>query len=222
MKYNPDIQLRQSTRLREYDYSTVNAYFVTLCTYNRECLFGYIEESGMISNQFGNIVHTKWNDIPVHFKNIVLDEFTIMPNHLHGIIIITDKKMDVGAKHSLNTKTFAIHQSNTNASPLQNHQKGTKPGSLSSIIQNFYSVTTRKINRIRKTPGLKLWQRNYFDRIIRNENELNKIREYIINNPLKWHLDKENPENWDVNQEYIRTGDRRKKGEAFVEERYNH
>jgi len=76
------------------------------------------------------------------------------------------------------------------------HPNGTKPGSLSAIIQNFQSVTIRKINQIRKTPGAKFWQRNYYDHIIRNEKELNKIREYIINNPLKWELDKENPKNW--------------------------
>jgi len=220
MKYDPNKHHRRSIRLKGYDYSKANAYFVTICSYNRECLFGYIEELVLISNQFGKVLNTIWNDIPAHFKNVILDEFIIMPNHLHGIIIITDKNTDVGAKHSLNTKTPVIHQSNTNASPMQNHPKGTKSGSLPSIIQNFCSITTRKINRIRKTPGSKLWQRNYSDRIIRNKKELNKIRQYIINNPLKWHLDNENPENWDGNKSKVEKEDSGlKKGEAFVEDR---
>jgi len=149
-------------------------------------------------NQFGKIVNTKWNNIPAHLKNILSDEFIIMPNHLHGIVIITD--VDVGAKHSLNTNLTSIHQSIRNASPLNDHQKGIKPGSLSAIVQNFCSITTRKINQIRKSPGSKLWRRNYFDPVIRYEKELNKIREYMINNLLKWHLDKENPENLNSNQ----------------------
>ena len=139
-------------------------------------------------NNFGKIVLLKWNNIPKHFLNTRLGDFQIMPNHLHGIVFI------VGAKHFSEGLSKKINQKEKNASPL--HPIGTTPGSLSAIMQNFLSVTTRKINQIRKTPGAKLWQRNYYEHIIRNENELDRIREYILNNPLQWEYDKENPQNW--------------------------
>jgi len=188
MKCNSEKHHRRSIRLKNYDYSNTGAYFITVCAYNRECLFGNMQTGKIVLNQFGQIISNKWNQIPKHFLNVQLDEFIIMPNHLHGIIII------VGAKHL--TKEFSknLQYRQKNASPL--HLNGTKPGSLSAIMQNFQSVTTRKINQIRKTPGSKLWQRNFFEHIIRDEKELNQVREYVINNPLEWELDKENPKNW--------------------------
>lgn len=114
-----------------------------------------------------------------------------MPNHLHGILFITG----VGAKHLMHDSAFDSNGRFTNASPLRT-SLGTKTGSLSAVMQNFKSVTTRKINRIRRTPSGQLWQRNYYEHIVRNENDLNQVREYIVNNPLKWELDKENPQNW--------------------------
>ena len=101
------------------------------------------------------------------------------------------------AKHLNERYSKNIHHGQINASPLR--LDGTKTGSLSAIIQNFKSITTRKINQIRKTPQAKLWQRNYYEHIIRDEKELNKTREYIVNNPLKWELDEENPKNWITN-----------------------
>ena len=192
MKYNFDIQHRRSIRLRGYDYSHAGAYFVTICSYKRECIFGEIHNSAIMLNEFGQIVLAKWNNIPVHFINAELDLYIIMPNHIHGIIVLNN--IDVGAKH--------FHQKNTsndnpsqNASPLRAMPHGTKPGSLSAIIQNFVSVSTRKMNQFRKTAGAKLWQRNFYEHIIRNEKELNALREYIVNNPLNWDSDENNPNN---------------------------
>ncbi len=205
MKYHPDKHHRKSMRLKDYDYSTAGPYFVTICVQNRECLFGEICDKIMLLNTFGKIVDYQWKQIPTHFKNAKLDEFVVMPNHFHGIIFITGNGDGggVGAKHSKASILENIKTVEKNASPLQQahpqpniRPNGTKPGSLSAMIQNFSSVTTRKINRIRKTPGAKLWQRNYWDRIIRNEKELFNTREYIINNPLKWELDQDNPTNW--------------------------
>ena len=185
-------QHRRSIRLEGWDYTRLGAYFVTVCTQNRRIVFGDIENNTMKLNQLGLIVEKKWKDIPKHFANVQLDAFQIMPNHIHGILFIVN---DVGAKHS----KIGLHKQNDNhtenASPLQTWPQGTQPGSLSAIMQNYLSITTRKINQIRKTPGNKLWQRNYYDRIVRNESELHKIREYIVNNPLKWELDRENPIN---------------------------
>jgi len=169
MKYNPDKHHRKSIRLKNYNYSNIGAYFITLCAYNRESLFGDVQTGKIILSQFGQIIYNKWNQIPKHFQNVQLDEFIIMPNHLHGIIII------VGAKHSTKDSSKNLHHKQKNASPLR--PNGTKPGSLSAPF----------------------WQRNYYDHVIRNDKELNEIREYIINNPLKWELDKENPKNWGAN-----------------------
>ena len=174
MKYR-----RRSIRLKGYDYTNPGAYYITMCAYDKEHLFGQIINGKMRLNLYGQIVEHKWKNIEKHFKNAQLDVFQIMPNHLHGIIMLHD----VGAKHSdgiSNVKSKSLHK---NASPLH----GTKSKSLSAIIQNFSSISTRKINQIRKKPGNKLWQRNYYERIIRNHDELNAIRRYIINNPSNWN-----------------------------------
>lgn len=212
MGYNPEKHHRKSIRLKGYDYSSAGAYFITICVKKRKCLFGDICTGEMILNDFGKIIAYHWKNIPSHFHNAKLDEFVVMPNHFHGILWLVDdgnlhvgddNDTDVGSTHSANKtgtcrgEAFRLKYGDKstilpgNASPLQPsvRPRGTKPGSLSAIIQNFSSVTTRKINRIRKTPGEKLWQRNFYDRIIRTENELHNVRQYILNNPLKWELD---------------------------------
>ncbi len=190
MKYNPPKYHRRSIRLKGYDYSQSGGYYVTIVTQNRECLFGDVVDGKMVLNMFGKIIEYQWKRIP-HFSPFVqLDAFQIMPNHFHGIIIITDI---VGAMHSGDNLQKYENGFSGNASPLQQRAHGTKPGSLGAIVQNFQSVTTRKINRIRKKVGQKLWQRNYWEHIIRNETDLNRIRKYIIENPLRWELDSENP-----------------------------
>ena len=191
MKYDPEKHHRHSIRLKGYDYSQPGGYVVTIVTQNRECLFGDVADGKMVLNGFGEIIEYYWQRLPQHFKHIKLDVFQIMPNHLHGIIIITDP--NVGAMHSRNEIVNQNRKSIRNASPLQKRPHGTQPGSLPAIVQNFESVTTRKINHIRKTPGQKLWQRNYWEHIIRDDNDFNRICEYIINNPLQWESDDENP-----------------------------
>ena len=191
MKYNPETHHRKSVRLKEYDYSHPGAYFITICTHNRESVFGHIENGELIFKRFGRLIFSQWNNIPEHFRNVRLDELIIMPNHIHGVLFITD----VGAKHFRRKGDPNLRELSKNASPLR-MAHGTKTGSLSAIIQNYKSVTTRKINKIRQKPGTKFWQRNYYEHIIRNEKELNQIRQYIIDNPLNWEADEENPKNW--------------------------
>ena len=195
MKYDPDKHHRRSIRLKGWDYSQQGGYFVTICTKNRECLLGEIQNEKMILNKYGKVIYEKWNNIIKHFHNTKLDEFVVMPNHIHGILFII--AVNVGAKHSNNDTIPRSQDIIQNASPLHTLPKGTIPGSLSAIMQNYISITTRKINQIRKTPSEKFWQRNYYEHIVRDEEELNKIREYIINNPQKWEEDRNNPENWE-------------------------
>ena len=180
--YDPDKHHRRSIRLRGYDYARPGAYFVTICTRERECLFGDVVDGAMILNESGRVVESCWQILPRHFPHVRLDAFVVMPNHVHGLIVLTD----FPSRPRLGGRGEALA---ANASPLQ----GTKPGSLGAIVQNFKSVTTRKINPIRGTPGMPLWQRNYYEHIIRNEDEWNEIRTYIAENPLRWELDENHP-----------------------------
>jgi REP element-mobilizing transposase RayT len=184
---------RRSIRLKDYDYSRRGAYFVTVCTRNKQPLFGEIIDGVMHQNDVAEIARKYWLEIPNHFSNVTLDQFVIMPNHVHGIIVITDDM--VGAKH---------------ASPLRSYKTkihGAKPKSLGTIIASFKSATTKQINLLLKTPGNPHWQRNYYEHIIRNEQELNKIKRYIINNPPRWEYDREN-RNGIPNDEKIKFWDR--------------
>lgn len=165
---------RKSIRLPEYDYSRPGAYFITIVTKNREPLFGEISNGEVILYPLGKIVYEEWLRTPIIRSEIILDSFMVMPNHIHGIIQILDNdstKIPVGA-HS--------------RAPLL--QRQTK--SVGSFVAGFKSIVTSRINEYRKTPGCPVWQRNYYEHIIRNEDDLRITREYIHNNPLRWEVDK--------------------------------
>lgn len=191
MGYDTEKHHRRSIRMKGYDYSLPGAYFVTLLSHGRACLFGEIKEGNMSQSAIGKSIIECWLRIPNNFDNISLDEFSLMPNHMHGIIFIHEAhgKGEAFADFG-STKPGIV---SANASPLR--PVGTQLGSLSAIIQNFKSVSTRRVNRLYVEPGNKIWQRNYHERIIRNERELNTIRGYIRDNPLNWDLDQENPTN---------------------------
>ncbi len=172
MNYNPKNHHRRSIRLREFDYSQSGWYYVTLCTQNKKCLFGEISSGKVILNEYGKIVEEEWLKTKVIRKNIELDYYCIMPNHLHGIIIIENKI-----------------KNNTPVGATRRVAPTLQPNSLGSIIGQFKSISTKRINRLNNTPGNSIWQRNYFEHILRNENDLYNTRNYIQNNPLKWELD---------------------------------
>ena len=159
MTFNPNKHHRRSIRLAGYDYVAEGWYFITICVQDKECVFGEIVENNMILNITGKIIDYHWRKLPKHFENIELDQYQIMPNHFHGIIYI------VGAKHSGEKDAIKCKKIDVNASPLQ-MPYGTNSGSLRAIIQNFKSVTTRKINKIEKTNHIHFkWQRNYYEHI---------------------------------------------------------
>ena len=168
MKYDPKIHHRRSIRLQQYDYSQEGYYFVTICTKNHQCYFGKIVDGGIILNDAGTIVQQCWNDLPNHYGNCILDVFLIMPDHVHGIVII-DNAIGVGA---------GLKPAPTNGY-LKRH-------GLFEIIRGFKTFSARKINVSQNLFHFQ-WQRNYYEHIIRNEKALYKIRQYIRNNPLK-HL----------------------------------
>lgn len=176
---------RRSLRLRGYDYSEPGAYFITVCTQRRECLFGEIVDGKMWLNEYGQIVHDEWFRAASirPYVHLFEDEWIIMPNHVHGIIWISEgivkATRQVGA-----TRRVAP----TNGRPC-----GPQPGSIGAIVGQFKSITTKRINHHRGALGAALWQRNYYEHTIRDETALHCIRQYILENPLKWHLDWENP-----------------------------
>ena len=179
MKYSPDVHHRRSIRLKGYDYSRPGAYFVTICTQGRLCLFGDVVDGNVILNESGRMVQTVWDEIPHHYPYVDVDAFVIMPNHIHGIVII------VGAGPC--------------ACPDTGQPQGVAPTlSLPDVVHRFKTLTTKRYADGVKQRGWppfpgRLWQRNYYKHIIRDENELNRIRQYITNNPLRWALDRENP-----------------------------
>jgi REP element-mobilizing transposase RayT len=181
----PEVPRRHSVRLKGYDYSQSGAYFVTICAQGRECLFGEVVDGGMRLNQVGLLVESSWHTLPRHFGGIILDECVVMPNHFHGIIQIVNP---VGAQFI--APGFIIPEFPGLPSPSGAMNRAPTVG---VIVRGFKARCTHAINQHRNTPGKPVWQRNYYERVIRNEAELAETREYIANNPRRWDLDKENP-----------------------------
>ncbi len=178
INFNQQKLHRRSTRLKGFDYTQPGAYFVTMVTSQREEIFGGITNGEIRLNQLGEIVRTEWLKTVDIRGNVELheDEFVIMPNHLHGIIWIVDNA--VGA-----TRRVA---------PTK-RSRTLEAGSIGAIMSQFKSITAKRINAVRATPGIPVWQRNYFEHIIRDEIEFGTICNYIQDNPLKWQEDQENP-----------------------------
>ena len=184
MKYDPARHHRRSIRLRGYDYRQAGAYFVTICTQDRELMFGEVVGGQTRLNGPGQMVESIWRELSQHYPGVEVDTFVVMPNHVHGIIIL------VGA--------------GTGACPDNPGQpQGVAPTgtmSLPDVVHWFKPLTTARYRRgvlyggWLPFPG-RLWQRNYYEHVIRNDEELNRIRQYIIDNPARWEEDPENPDN---------------------------
>lgn len=160
-----------SNKLRGYDYSAGGAYFITICTLGMKHTLGNVINGEFAGNESSEITERRWSDLPNHYDNCIIDQFVIMPNHFHGIIILTNKG-DIRGK---------IHP-------------------LSEMIRAFKSYSTKEINSLQNSAGRTFWQKNYYDRVIRNEKELERIREYIYFNPLRWYWDKSNFEKTVLNK----------------------
>ncbi len=178
---------RKSNRLQHHDYSQAGYYFVTLCTQNRKELFGAIIDSQMITNAAGGMVRKTWNELPIFYHGIQIDQFQVMPNHIHGIIVV------VG-----DGPRAVPHEPR----PLPDGQpQGVVPTlSLSNVIHRFKTLTTKLyIQGVHKKGwqpfNAKLWQRSFYDHVIRDEQSLHDVREYIQYNPLNWESDENNPAN---------------------------
>ena len=160
---------RRSVRLKGYDYTHPGAYYVTTVTRDREPWFGDVADGEMRLNRTGQLIMDAWEWIPTRYSYVKLDTYILMPNHLHGIIVITEENAG-RAKTSFSSK---------------------KP--LGRLIGAFKTVSTKRVNLLQNTPGQTLWQRGFYDRVIRNHRELERVREYIVHNPSRWELDPEKP-----------------------------
>lgn len=169
MRYDPEKHRRHSIRLAGYDYTQAGAYFVTIVTQGRECLFDDAILRG--------VAESFWLRLPQRFSRVSLDELVVMPNHLHGILVISQN----GAIPNPIPPAGGVHPA------------GAPVGSLGAIIGAYKSTTTQRINRIRGVAGRQVWQRNYYERIIRSRAELDAIRRYIRDNPLNWPHDEHHP-----------------------------
>jgi putative transposase len=190
VKYDPNKHHRRSTRLKNYDYTTPGAYFITICTYQRECLFGEIINGSMQLNRLGLVVAAHWQNLPKYHPRLNLDKFVVMPNHVHGILLLADLFVGAGFGDHLNGLT-----GNTLAKPAPTDAAlSTQEYSISEIVRGFKTFSSRQINQIRHAQGVPVWQRNYYDRIIRDQAALQQIRQYIDNNPLSWQQDQLHPD----------------------------
>lgn len=179
---------RRSIRLKGYDYSEPGAYFVTVVVQGHRCVLGRITD-GMISpSNAGRIVEQCWLDLPKHYPNVELDELCIMPNHVHGIIVLTDCRGGSGSELA-KASGLKMKFSGKDTRPEE-----TRPYSLAEVVRAFKSFSARRINKMEGKPGRPFWQRGYYEHIIRDEKELRRNREYIYGNPWQWEVDHENPD----------------------------
>ena len=152
--------IRKNLRLSGFDYTQPGMYFVTICTWDRRCCFGDVIDGRMVHSPLGEMISDMWRRTPQRHDAVSSDEFVVMPNHLHGLLLF-----------------------------------GTSAPSLSSVVGAFKSLTMMAARKEGLLAPGKLWQRGFYDHVVRDEEALSGVREYIQNNPLKWHLDRENPGN---------------------------
>ena len=168
---------RRSIRLQGYDYSSAGAYFVTVCAKNRECLFGEIVDGEVRLNSIGQIVDDEWRLSATLRDEIVLDTWVVMPNHVHGIVAIDTS---LGGDRPVAPTTNDV-------------ASGPRSRSVGAFIAGFKSATTKRINEMRRTFRRPVWQRNYYEHVVRAEDSLERIRFYLADNPARWEFDRENP-----------------------------
>ena len=179
---------RRSIRVKDYDYSQAGAYFITICTHDRACLFGKIVDGKMTLNDAGRMAESCWQDIPDHFSHADLDEFVIMPNHIHGIIMLTDKDGTNG--YCRDEKCYCRGEKFFAPTTAHVKPKGTSK-TVGSIVRGFKIGVTKWMRH--NTTIRDVWQRNYWEHIIRNDDEMDRIRQYILDNPAQWDMDRNNP-----------------------------
>lgn len=190
MKYNSEKHHRRSIRLKGYDYRQAGAYFVTICTQSRACLFGEVVDGEMRLNEAGRMVLAEWNALPDQFPMIGLDRFVVMPNHIHSIIVFTNDIVGAGlvpAQNGTTASGVTISGATTRVAPTV----GDVVGAFESRTTVLYTSGVKRLGW--SAFAGRLWQRNYYEHFVCNEESLNRIRQYILDNPAQWAFDRENP-----------------------------
>jgi len=203
MGYDPILHARRSIRLPEYDYSQAGAYYLTICSHQRRCLFGVVKDGRVNLSRIGKIVAEEWLQSPELRPELTLDDWSIMPNHMHAIIVIgavpgqpipLGLVWPVGATRRVARpkRTLGERRATHRVAPTE-RPTGPASGSVAAIVGQFKGAVTRRANTLRGTPGAPVWHRGYHEHVIRDEAELHDIRLYIAQNPSQWATDAENP-----------------------------
>jgi len=193
-QYNPHIHHRRSIRLKGYDYAQAGLYFITICCDNRMCRFGNIENGEMILNELGTIAYNEWMKTPEIRPNVELHEFTIMPNHIHGIVCLLGRGELHSPENVDELKTSNIETNDSDKEGVCKTPLRSPSQTIGAIVRGYKSSVTKQINLLNLTGEFnspqRIWQRNYYEHIIRNEQSYQTISNYIINNPVNWAEDK--------------------------------
>jgi REP-associated tyrosine transposase len=195
-QYNPEKHHRRSIRLAGYDYRQSGAYFVTIVTQNRICVFGDVTDEEIVLNDTGRISQASWIGLSSRFPTVSLDSFVVMPNHIHGIITVGARFIAPDSAQFIAPDSDSV-QFIAPVSAPHNHVGIAREGAmnraptLGEIVRAFKAASTRMIRQT-ANPSF-AWQRNYYEHIIREEESLNRIRQYILENPARWEIDRENP-----------------------------
>ncbi len=201
IKFNPQKHHRRSIRLRGYDYSQPGAYFITIVTYQRECLFGEIVGGEMKLNQYGKIVDHAWHDLPNHYRHVEPGVLCSMPNHVHGVIILIDdsrggsSEFILASSQKWQTRPYKTSEFTEASSKYWQTcpYKPYKRHALPEIVRAIKSFSAKRINALRNIHGISVWQRNYYEHIIRNDREMYNISRFVESNPSAWMNHDENP-----------------------------
>ena len=191
-------------RLREYDYAQDGAYSVTVCTDWRTHLFGRVTDGRMELNAVGRIVEKVWHELPEHYPHVELDAFVVMPDHVHGIVVFVGGDSEAGSDSgpTLESATVGSRAEEAGLKPAPTQDARTQDEAptkvrrhgLSEVVRGFKTYSGRRVNGLRGTPGVAVWQRGYYEHVVRNEEDMNRIRQYFQENPLRWSLKRENQE----------------------------
>ena len=205
-RYDPDKHHRRSIRIPGYDYAQPGAFFVTVCTQERECLFGDVIDGRTQLSDAGHMIQSVWDALPQRYPGVDIDAFVVMPNHVHGLIVLTGPipAAPVAAGPRACPDPTQPHDFDGQPRSTDRQPPGvapTKRMSLPDVVHRFKSLTTARYRHAVYERGWqpfprRLWQRNYYEHVVRDDRSLQRIREYILNNPARWDMDVENPGNW--------------------------
>jgi REP-associated tyrosine transposase len=185
MRRSREVHKRRSIRLHAFDYAAPGEYFVTICSHQRECLFGSAVDGEIQLTETGRVIARCWRAIPTHFPNVQVDAFVIMPNHVHGILRIVDRRLPVGATY--------MSPLRAEVDPGTSGARRPVAGSLGVVVSTFKAAVTRAARRRGHRSSAPIWQRNYYEHVVRDDRSLHQLRDHIAANPARWAEDSLNP-----------------------------